>query len=375
LQHRTWVLIAFPLCLLSFALPVFAAEAGSRPHSVLQGVAALEKPVTYTETKIPLGELVQKVASDTGARLTAGREAADEPVAVVVKEMPARELLEQLADLLAYRWVKAGKARAVRYEIGQDVAGRQQEAALRAGELDAAEKRLREQIRRYAEMARRPPAQIQAEFDADVRRLLEIEKQPKEQHDAFLGTPEGRELFSRYDAADAVSTPVPRVLAGLLDRISPRQWSILRSQQQLVLSTVPQSPASGHPSQPLPTEIARLLQVCSLVAPQIRHLPPVDPDQEERDRQAAKERQSYWTGADGYQVTLRMDGQQFERTGKLSLIADAASVPGKEAPPDLFNIPAGVLRARSALWDADLPSMDDSPERRAALEKDPLLGH
>src|SRR5437660_12473346 len=79
-----------------------AANAGRHPRSVLEDVKVLERPVTYTETKIPLGELVEKAAADTGVKLAATPEVADEPVAVVVKDLPARELLEQLADLLDY---------------------------------------------------------------------------------------------------------------------------------------------------------------------------------------------------------------------------------------------------------------------------------
>jgi hypothetical protein len=78
------------------------AATGTQPRSILAKVAALEKPVTYSETKIPLSELVQKVAADTGVPLTAARQVADEPVAVVVNSLSARRLLEQIADLLDY---------------------------------------------------------------------------------------------------------------------------------------------------------------------------------------------------------------------------------------------------------------------------------
>src|SRR5438094_963946 len=53
---------------------------GERHRPVLEQVRELDKPVTYTETKIPLGELIQKVAADTGAPLTAATGVADEPV-------------------------------------------------------------------------------------------------------------------------------------------------------------------------------------------------------------------------------------------------------------------------------------------------------
>src|SRR2546423_636072 len=63
-------------------LPGLAAEASAGRRPILEGVAALNKPVTYSETKIPLGELVQRLAADTGAPLKAARDVADEPVAV-----------------------------------------------------------------------------------------------------------------------------------------------------------------------------------------------------------------------------------------------------------------------------------------------------
>src|SRR5947207_1336574 len=113
------------------SLPAGGTPVSSRPASALDGVAALEKPVSYTETKIPLGELVQKVAAETGVTLTAASDVADEPVAVVVKEMPARELLEQVAELLDYRWRRRGPEGSWQYEIWQDLAARQREKALR----------------------------------------------------------------------------------------------------------------------------------------------------------------------------------------------------------------------------------------------------
>src|SRR5712692_8464100 len=82
------------------AVPGHGVRAEMRPRSVLEGAPGLEKRVTYSETKIPLGELVAKVAADTGVPLRAAPAVADEPVAVVVQSFPAHELLEQLADLL-----------------------------------------------------------------------------------------------------------------------------------------------------------------------------------------------------------------------------------------------------------------------------------
>src|SRR5205807_1077780 len=75
-----------------------AADPAPRERAVLAGVPGLEKLVSYSEPKIPLGELVRKVAADTGVPLTAAPDVADEPVTVAVNDYPARELLQQLAD-------------------------------------------------------------------------------------------------------------------------------------------------------------------------------------------------------------------------------------------------------------------------------------
>src|SRR5688500_15969385 len=106
------------LAAVGLALTAFTARATDTPkRSPLADVAALDKPITLTETKIPLGELIQKVAAESGVKLTAHPTTADEPVAVVVKELPARELLVQLADLLDYLWIRQGKEGAWRYEL------------------------------------------------------------------------------------------------------------------------------------------------------------------------------------------------------------------------------------------------------------------
>jgi hypothetical protein len=102
MRGRTWI-VCLVLIAVPGLLPLSAAETEQRPPSVLEAVAALDKRVTYTVARTRLGELVQKVAQETGAALTAARDAADGPVTVVVSELPARELLEHLAGLLDYR--------------------------------------------------------------------------------------------------------------------------------------------------------------------------------------------------------------------------------------------------------------------------------
>src|SRR5437764_9162709 len=108
MHHRVRLLVWLILCAVTPAPYAFPEDTKKAPASALAGVEALDQPVTCSETKIALGDLVGRVAADTGVKLTTAREVTDEPVAVAVKAMPARELLEQLADLLDYRWSRRG---------------------------------------------------------------------------------------------------------------------------------------------------------------------------------------------------------------------------------------------------------------------------
>src|SRR5207249_8205970 len=151
MMSRTFILAWLLAGVSTFALVGTGAQ--QRSPSILDDVPGLDRPVTYTETKIPLGELVHTVAIDTGVSLAAVKEVADEPVAVVVREMPARRLLEELAALLDYQWTQRRGEDAAGYLIWQDPASKQREEALRQATFQEREKRFQEQVRRYAAVA------------------------------------------------------------------------------------------------------------------------------------------------------------------------------------------------------------------------------
>ena len=65
-----------------------SGQAAPPAKSMLDGVPELQRPVTFAEPKIPLGELLRRVAKETGASVYADRTTADEPAAVTVTEMP-----------------------------------------------------------------------------------------------------------------------------------------------------------------------------------------------------------------------------------------------------------------------------------------------
>jgi hypothetical protein len=355
------------VCLQSTPLP-------QRPRSPLAGVAALDKPVTYTETKIPLGELVQKVAADTGVKLTATPEVADEPVSVVVKELPARQLLEEVADLLDYQWVRCGKEAGARgeavggwrYEIHQDLAARQREEALRQAAYADVWKRFRQEVDRYVRMAALSQQQLDDLLDASNPPGQDGRKpSPEQPMSDATGQQEQR---ARLVAARALWSPIARSLAGLLGRLSPQLWSLLREKGQLIFSTDPQ------PGElPLPPKAGVTLRASQPVAqrPGERLVAP-SPEAEERLLREWQTMAEQWTAATGYRVTFRFDDALLPTWGTLRLQAEAAPLGGAPQPTSYYH-PSAQLLLNTQAADFQQPMTEDTPERRARREKDPLL--
>jgi hypothetical protein len=362
------------LCLLPTGI---ATAAEPRPRSPLADAKELEKPITVTETKIPLGELVQKVAAGTGVKLIALPEVADEPVAVVVKELPARELLEQLAELLDYRWSRRGKEGEWRYEIWQDVAGRQQEEALRQAVFAAIEKRFRQEVQQHIEMAKLSQEQIQALVDADAQHRKRIEKLPPEQRRELLSSPGEADRSRRAQIARALSSPINRSLARLLGRLSPEQWkAILREGKDVVYATDP-----GAGELRLPAEVIHVLSTTRPVSfPPVEVMFPDDPQMEALRHQREKEMQDRWVAAGAYRVILRMNSwlsAPLGSTGGMYSLRAEASARIRN-PAGSSYMPAGpgatlLISARPLDLLLEQQAEDRRARRRAEGEKDPVL--
>jgi hypothetical protein len=394
MKHRALLFSWLIYCTTVSALPASAADAGQaeqgRPpsrvsleaapagdRSVLEGVAALDKRVTYTETKIPLGELVQKVAAETGVPLVAARDVADEPVAVVVKEFPARELLQQLANLLDYQWGRRGQSGAWRYEIWQDLASKRREEALRQAVFADVEQRFRQELGRYLEMATLSQEQIERLVAAEEQRRQELDKLTPEQRAALDSRPEARERNQRFSIAQTLLSPVPRVLVSLLSRLAPQQWAILHEEGSITFSTEPQSPASGNPALHLPDEVGRIFRASQLriYLPRARGVAS-DSESEAQMRRREKGLQERWAAATGYRVTIRLTADQLPMGGPFSLSAEAT--PLRNGAPSQFSVagrgPGTSLFLSVDPVDFQQRAVADTPQRRAELEKNPVMG-
>jgi hypothetical protein len=406
--------LVFVLSLLSSLTTVSFGAAPEPPQrSVLAEVAALDKPVTYTELKIPLGELVQRIATDTGAPLTAAGDVADEPVAVIVKELPARELLEQLADLLDYRWsqrrsgVQASGRSSVRgmnneqaattgeqpklsapehlnartperlnavYEIWQDLASKQREEALRRASVGEVEKRFRESLQRYLQVGTMLPDQIKELAKSPPLLFPGLEKLSPEEQQSVRNSPEAYDKMQRWSVARTLQMPLPRVLTGIVSRLTPQQWATLRAGRPLVLSTDPQP---GEPRLPADVELTFRSTQPTLYPPGVT-VRFSDPNGEERMRQQEKQLQEQWAAATGFQVVLRLDGDPSRNRGSMMLRAESRPVrsgaPGSPGSTFFFGGSGTSLYIGASPLDGRQQMLENTLQRSAELEKDPVVG-
>jgi hypothetical protein len=345
----------------------FAAHAKEPRPSPLEAVPGLQKRLTYSDIKIPLGEFLSKVAADTGVSLQAAADVADEPVAVVVREFPARELLEQLADLLDYQWSRREKGPI--FEVSQDLASKEREEALRQAWIAAAVRKIQEEVRRTATIASLPPAQI---LD-----LLRAEPGPKKLAGPAPGRPSApsspsdeRARQQQLAQARRVAAPVPRVLAGFLAQLTPKQWAALVANHVLVFSPDP------NPSElPLPEEISGPLRSAKpTLFPPGWHVSLDDPQREEEMRQQEKEMQAQWAGADGYRLTISLETSSLSTAGWLALSADAEPMRKGSHLYGYSGGPGMSLMVNSGPMDVPDWETENTPERCARLERDPVVG-
>jgi hypothetical protein len=380
-----------------------AGDAAKRPGSVLRAVAGLDQPVTYTETKIPLGELIAKVAADTHVALGAAPDVADEPVAVVVQALPARELLEQIADLLDYRWSvrrvgdreaersgKGGKegrgAESPRpnaqgptpnaprptpsFEIWQDLASKQREETLRRAVTGAAEERFRQEVARAVQMAGFSQPQIDAIVAANEREHQRRRGLSPEQRGAIEESPEEKKRALWAGTAYRLRAPMARVSAKLVGRLTPRQWSeLLQERQSIAFST---QPTAGE--LPLPPDLARTIRE-TRPEPVERHMAAGNAALDEHLRRREQELRDQWAAATGFRVTVSHGGGL---TGRGSLAVQVGVQPIRSGAP-FRSISFGLDNGTWLIFSDGAPDVRPEsellrPERLAAMAKDPVFG-
>jgi hypothetical protein len=355
--------------------PPQAVGGGTDSGSVLAELPKLERRISCTATKIPLAELVAKVAADTGVPLSAADAVAEEPVAVAVNKIPARELLERLAGLLDLRWSRL-PTREGTLEIGQDTAAREREDALRRSASADGERRFREEVQRYVEAAALTPEQIRATVQEVQRRRKQLAKMTPAQRGALFQSPQEWERIRRAAIVQRMTSPLTRALASLLGRLTPTQWTVLRSEGALDFCT---EPRTGE--YPLPDDLSGAFRSnppkrdSTLPSPAPRRIGSTAGTAGQRLPSPEQAPRDTWTSATGFRVIVRMDSGRLACSGGMALLLRVAPI---VAPESVRGTSADANRTSSLLVEVDAlggrPGAEQKPSAgSAATAEGPAL--
>src|SRR5438874_824275 len=141
---------------LALAVAPAATAEGAPPFRLLDEDPRLGKAVTIRLKRAPVAEVLSAIDGQTGVRLRASAETADEPALVYARERPARDVMRQLALLFNWRWRRMGKSGGYRYELYQDAASKREEEALRSEGRRRIVGALQEEVRLCLELLRHP---------------------------------------------------------------------------------------------------------------------------------------------------------------------------------------------------------------------------
>jgi hypothetical protein len=356
-------LLAASLMLLALSGAVAGAappsEAG-KSRSPFAGDTRLEKRITLEFAKTPLNEALADVTRQTGVKLVALERAADEPVALYVRDQPAAEVLRQVAELLGYWWSRRGTAAEPRYEIYQDLRSKNEEAAILSGARRAVVETLQKELGRHRRFANLPQAELDkraAAGDADLAKMMGG-------GGGGFGAPgQQSEAMHEWQAARNVATPLGRIMLGVVERLTPAQWQTLLNGDPITYST---EPKAGE------------LRLAAETATSLRGVKPTSsvpfgvgdslgPEIKEAMRVMQEKSQEEWSRATGYridvQLTLSMGSQP---VGLLRVAPQpVGGTPGMSALTG-FNL--------FAMPELNPTAPKETPEaRKARLAADPFL--
>jgi hypothetical protein len=144
----------------SVPYPRIAAGGPTADRAAAQAVAAYEREVGIVDPRLShrvslalkgtaISDVCDRLRSDTGIQVTAGRSVADEKVTVFCHETPLRELMRQLSLPFGYTWLRSGKAGEYKYELVQDLRSQLLEEELRNRDRNAALLALDDEMNQY----------------------------------------------------------------------------------------------------------------------------------------------------------------------------------------------------------------------------------
>ncbi len=365
---RAWSLV-WSLLVLVAALPSVAQAPGTGP-SPLARDARLGKSVTVRWDKVPLAEALRELATVTGARMNADRGVADEPVMAAIKAAPAHLVMDQLATLLHYTWVKTGGTpEAPVYQIRQSAAQRKEEQ----DEIDRGEREviaaLEKELENYRRLSRLPPEQLDRELEKAEQELEQMFAGGNMM--AMANDPQAGMRMMNSMAMRAVASPLGRTMLDLLDGLGPQQWETLREEGSLSFST---SPGGGE--RPLPAGMGDRIRSAKPEFPFPKTLfRTFAPGADSGLAQVEQLMADRWSKATEFKVNIQLTlNMGSAPLGMLRAAPEPSG--GEEGPAGAAMNPVFGLSGLMVMGIPDrLAEMEEAdPERDRQLSEDPLLG-
>lgn len=346
-------------------LLTLAAPAAAQTRSPFEGDARLTRPVTVRWKKATLYDALQELSRQTGARLTPDRALVDEPAMASATRMPARALLEQVATLCHYTWVRTGGAAdKPTYLLYQTRAQKEEEENEINGARRAVMQALLDQLARYRQLAKLPPDQFAQEQEKSERQV-----------ESLIGgglasagqDPRAARGMMDAMAIGALGSPTGRAMLDMLDGLTPYQWNMVQSGEPLIFSTRP----TGD-ELPLPAAIQDRLRSSSPGFPLPRSFfKSFGDDVTKALEMLDQTMKDQWGKADGFKVTVNMSlDMGSQPLGMLRVAPEPLfQGAGKELTP-VFGLSGLNLFAMPALL---AEPKEDPAEREKRLAADPVL--
>lgn len=213
----------------------------------------LQKALTLSEKRLPLNELLAKIRQQTQVSLTVAQDLVDEKVTLFVRERPAGEILQKVADLYGAAWEKGEKGFTLRMTNVMRAMEREQLALEERIEREA----LLETLKHIAQQSRQPFEQyLQERLDADkqywelhsqMRRLQQ--EQPEGWGKQLIETSKQIQALLKKGAGNFSETLLHYLVGGIISQLSEAQWQAFWRGEPQIAST------KHHPAfQTIPVE-------------------------------------------------------------------------------------------------------------------------
>jgi hypothetical protein len=200
-----------------------AAGGGLALPAVFRGDARLEAKVTVAEKNRPLGEVLTGIGAQIGVRLAASSETADDKVTLFLDGRSAAEALALVARQFGFQWQRSHDG----YELAQDLAAREREAALRESGRAAQIAAIQARMGRVASIVSSPRASSEARWNEIERRLSDPSVTPEER----------ASLAEEQAAFQDAERPGAAAAVAIYRALTPAQLALLRAGGEIRLST------------------------------------------------------------------------------------------------------------------------------------------